>query len=80
MNADERRYCIIRVYLRVSAVNHSEVYQCLTQQLPNPSNVNNVPVPGAVIAQALDDFDGERGLVRAMIRKFQHMSKYEVRR
>jgi len=32
--------------------------------------VNNDPEPGSVIAQALEDFDGERGLIAAMIRKF----------
>jgi len=32
--------------------------------------VNNDPMPGSVIAQALEDFDGGRGLIAAMIRKF----------
>lgn len=32
--------------------------------------VNNNPLPGTVIAQALEDFDGETGFIRAMIRKF----------
>jgi len=31
--------------------------------------VNNRAAPWTVIAQALEDFDGERGLVKAMIRK-----------
>lgn len=32
--------------------------------------VNNDPIPGTVIAQALEDFDGEKGMIKAMIRKF----------
>jgi len=32
--------------------------------------VNNDPLPGSVIAQALEDFDSESGLVKAMIRKW----------
>ena len=32
--------------------------------------VNNDPLPGSVIVQALEDFGEERGLVKAMIRKF----------
>ena len=28
------------------------------------------PAPGTVIAQALEDFDGDRGIIKAMIRKF----------
>ena len=28
------------------------------------------PAPGTVIAQALEDFDGEQGIIKAMIRKF----------
>lgn len=32
--------------------------------------VNNNPSPGAVIAQALEDFAGQRGLIKAMIHKF----------
>ena len=31
--------------------------------------VNNQAAPWTVIAQALEDFDGERGLVKTMIRK-----------
>lgn len=34
------------------------------------ATVNSDPVPGSVIAQALEDFEGDRGLIRAMIRKF----------
>lgn len=37
---------------------------------PGYATVNNDPRVGTVIAQALEDFDGERGLVKAMIRKF----------
>ena len=32
--------------------------------------VDNAPQPGSVIAQALEDFEGEMGLIKAMIRKF----------
>lgn len=32
--------------------------------------VNNDPAPGTVIAKALEDFDGEKGLIKAMIRNF----------
>ena len=32
--------------------------------------VNNDPQPGTVIAQALEDFIGQRGLIKAMIRKW----------
>ena len=32
--------------------------------------VNNNPTSGSVIAQALEDFDGEQGIVKAMIRKW----------
>ena len=32
--------------------------------------VNSNPLPGTVIAQALEDFNGERGLIKAMIRKW----------
>jgi len=32
--------------------------------------VNDDPAPGAVIAQALEDFEGEKGIIKAMIRKF----------
>jgi|GEM_PF-2141800 len=37
---------------------------------PGYAMVNNDPRPGAVIAQALEDFDGKQGLMKAMIRKF----------
>jgi hypothetical protein len=32
--------------------------------------VNNDPAPGSAIAQALEDFAGDRGIIKAMIRKF----------
>jgi hypothetical protein len=38
--------------------------------VPGYATVNNNPQPGSVIAQALEDFDGDQGLIRAMIRKF----------
>lgn len=38
--------------------------------VPGYAMVNNDPVSGSVIAQALEDFDGERGIIKAMIRKF----------
>jgi hypothetical protein len=38
--------------------------------VPGYAVANSQPAPGAVIAQALEDLDGERGLIRAMIRKF----------
>lgn len=37
---------------------------------PGHAVVDNDPQPGAVIAQALEDFEGEVGLIKAMIRKF----------
>jgi len=37
---------------------------------PGYAIVNNDPRPGAVMAQALEDFDGAQGLIKAMIRKF----------
>ena len=42
----------------------------VASEVPGYAVVDNDPAPGAVIAQALDDFDGEHGVVRAMIRKF----------
>jgi hypothetical protein len=38
--------------------------------VPSYAMVNNDPVSGSVIAQALEDFEGGRGLIKAMIRKF----------
>jgi hypothetical protein len=32
--------------------------------------VNNEPRSGSVIAQALENFSGERGVIKAMIRKW----------
>jgi hypothetical protein len=32
--------------------------------------VNNDPRPGTVIAQALEGFEGEQGVIEAMIRKW----------
>lgn len=37
---------------------------------PGYAIVNNNPGPGTVIAQALEDFDGKTGLIKAMIRKW----------
>jgi hypothetical protein len=42
----------------------------VASEIPGYAVVDNDPAPGAVIAQALEDFDGARGMVRAMIRKF----------
>jgi hypothetical protein len=38
--------------------------------VPGYAMVNNEPRAGSVIAQALEDFDGKRGIIKAMIRKF----------
>lgn len=38
--------------------------------IPGYAMVNNHPTPGTVIAQALEDFAGEQGVIKAMIRKF----------
>lgn len=37
---------------------------------PGYAMVNNNPLPGTVIGQALEDLDGESGVVKAMIRKW----------
>jgi hypothetical protein len=42
----------------------------VASNMPGYATVDNDPQPGAVIAQALEDFDGEKGIIRAMIRKF----------
>jgi len=42
----------------------------VASDVPGYAIVDDDPQPGSVIAQALEDFDGERGLIRAMIRKF----------
>lgn len=42
----------------------------VSSDLPGYAMVNNDPIPGTVIAQALEDLDGESGLVKAMIRKW----------
>ena len=42
----------------------------VASDVPGYALVNNNPRPGTVIAQALEDFDGEKGLVKAMIRKW----------
>ena len=42
----------------------------VASEVPGYAMVNNDPMPGSVIAQALEDFDGGRGLIAAMIRKF----------
>jgi hypothetical protein len=38
--------------------------------VPGYTMVNSNPRSGAVIAQALEDFDGEQGVVKAMIWRF----------
>jgi len=42
----------------------------VASDVPGYAMVNNDPLPGSVIAQALEDFDGEQGTIKAMIRKF----------
>jgi len=42
----------------------------VASDVPGYAMVDNDPQPGAVIAQALQDFDAEQGLIKAMIRKF----------
>lgn len=42
----------------------------VASNVPGYAMVNNDPVSGSVIAQALVDFDGERGAIKAMIRKW----------
>ncbi len=42
----------------------------VASSVPGYAMVNNDPVSGSVIAQALEDFDEERGVIKAMIRKF----------
>ena len=42
----------------------------VSSNIPGYAMVNNNPLPGTVIAQALEDFNGERGLIKAMIRKW----------
>jgi hypothetical protein len=39
-------------------------------EVPGYAIAVETPASGAVIAQALEDFDGERGVIKAMIRKF----------
>ena len=42
----------------------------VSSNVPGYAMVNNDPKPGTVIAQALEDFDGEQGVIKAMIRKW----------
>ena len=42
----------------------------VASDVPGYAMVNNDPRSGSVIAQALESFDGERGLIKAMIRKW----------
>ncbi len=42
----------------------------VASSVPGYAIVNNDPAPGTVIAQALEDFDAEKGIIKAMIRKF----------
>ena len=42
----------------------------VASDVPGYARVDDDPQPGSVIAQALEDFAGERGLIKAMIRKF----------
>jgi hypothetical protein len=42
----------------------------VASEVPGYARVDNDPAPGSAIAQALVDFEGDRGLIKAMIRKF----------
>ncbi|MBE2223049.1 MAG: hypothetical protein IAF02_16010 [Anaerolineae bacterium] len=42
----------------------------VTSETPGYAMVNNNPAPGTVIGQALEDFNGESGRIKAMIRKW----------
>ena len=42
----------------------------VTSDTPGYAMVNNNPAPGTVIAQALENFNGESGTIKAMIRKW----------
>lgn len=42
----------------------------VSSDVPGYAMVNNDPLPGTVIAQALEDFEGEFGVIKAMIRKW----------
>ena len=42
----------------------------MASDVPGYALVDNDPRPGTVIAQALESFEGERGMIKAMIRKF----------
>lgn len=42
----------------------------VSSDVPGYAMVNNNPEPGTVVAQALEEFCGEKGVIKAMIRKF----------
>lgn len=42
----------------------------VSSRVPGYAMVNNDPRPGTVIGQALEDYDGDAGLIKAMIRKW----------
>lgn len=42
----------------------------VASSVPGYAMVNNDPVSGSVIAQALEDLDGKQGIIKAMIRKW----------
>jgi hypothetical protein len=42
----------------------------VSSDVPGYAMVNNDPKPGTVIGQALESFDGEMGLIKAMVRKW----------
>jgi hypothetical protein len=42
----------------------------IASDVPGYAMVDVDPPPGAVIAQALEDWDGAQGRIKAMIRKF----------
>lgn len=42
----------------------------VASDVPGHAMVNNEPLPGTVIGQALEDLDGESGVIKAMIRKW----------
>jgi hypothetical protein len=49
-------------------VQHGDIL--VASDVPGYAMVNNDPISGSVIAQALEDLSDEKGLINAMIRKF----------
>ena len=48
-------------------VQHSDLL--VASDVPGYAVVDNDPRPGSVIAQTLESFAGEQGIIKAMIRK-----------